>query len=127
MDKNIGIIAITLLDVLNHLKIYHWQTTSYARHKASCELIKNMDALIDQIIEMLQGSKNTRLRLFNDTNKIVLENQGDDSIVKMLEQFKNYLSNIFPQYFTNGDTDILNLRDELLGNINKTLYLFTFH
>jgi hypothetical protein len=126
MEKNIGIIALTLLDVLNHVKIYHWQTKSYSRHKGSCELIKNMESLTDQIIETLQGSKNVRLTLSNDYNKIILENQNDYSIITILKEFKRYLIDIFPKYLNSTDTDIINLRDELVGSVNQTLYLFTF-
>lgn len=125
MEKNIGIIALTLLDVLNHVKIYHWQTKYYSRHKGSCELIKNMESLTDQIIETLQGSKNVRLILSNDYNKIILENQNDYSIINILQEFKKYLMDIFPRYLNSTDTDIINLRDELVGSINQTLYLFT--
>jgi hypothetical protein len=30
-------------------------------------------------------------------------------------------------YLKESDTDLLNIRDDLVGQINKTLYLFTFH
>jgi len=126
-NKNIGKIALTLMDILNQLKIYHWQTTSYARHKASCELINNLTLLTDKIVETLQGSKNTRLYVPSEFNTIIVENQNDTNIVKLLEYFKKWLTDSFPKYISEStDTDILNLRDELLGSVNQTLYLFTF-
>lgn len=125
MDKNIGSIAMTMLDVLNQLKIYHWQTKSYARHKASCKLIESLTDISDKIIETLQGSKNTRLNIIEKTNTIILSNQNDMDITNLLNEFKNYLIIFFPRYLNTKDTDILNLRDELVGEINKTLYLFT--
>jgi hypothetical protein len=30
-----------------NIKLYHWQTTSFARHKASCELLESLTDLID--------------------------------------------------------------------------------
>lgn len=127
MDKNIGSIAITLLDVLNQIKIYHWQTTSYARHKASDKLVGNLTSSIDQIIEIMQGKKNARLFISDSNDIIKIQNQDDDSITELLQEFKKYLILVFPKYLTNKDTDILNIRDDLLGNINKTLYLFSLN
>jgi hypothetical protein len=127
MDKNIGSIAMTMLDVLNQLKIYHWQTKSYARHKASCKLISSLTDITDKIIETLQGKKNTRLNIVQKTNTIILSNQNDMDIIDLLNEFKNYLVIVFPRYLTSKDTDILNLRDELLGEVNKTLYLFSLN
>jgi hypothetical protein len=126
MDKNIGNIAIILLDISNQLKIYHWRTKSYARHKSSDELIKNITESTDKIIETFQGSRNVRLQIPSSNNNIILQNQDDYSIIELLKEFKNYLSNIFPRYLTSKDTDILNLRDELLGHVDQALYLFTF-
>jgi hypothetical protein len=127
MDKNIGSIATTLLDVLNQLKIYHWQTTSYARHIASDELIGELTSSIDKIVEIMQGKKNTRLVISSSNDTIKLQNQNDEYITELLKEFKNYLILVFPKYLTPKDTDILNIRDDLLGNVNKTLYLFTLN
>ena len=36
------------------LQLYHWQTDSYARHKASDTFVKHFDALIDRLVEAFQ-------------------------------------------------------------------------
>jgi len=125
-QENIGQIVLVLTDVLNQLKIYHWQTQSYARHKASCQLIEQLTGMTDKIIETIQGSRNVRLLMPLNFNTIKLNNQTDKSIEELLVYFKNWLNEKFPKYLLNKDKDILNMRDELLGNINQTLYLFTF-
>lgn len=127
IQENIGKISLTFLDVINQLKIYHWQTTSYARHKSSCQLINDMTELTDQIIETFQGSEGLRLYIPDDFNTVILSNQTDKSIVGLLEYFKVWLIETFPTYLEPSDTDIINLRDEMLGKINQTLYLFTFN
>jgi hypothetical protein len=126
-QENIGKISLTFLDVLNQLKIYHWQTTSYARHKASCQLITNLTDMTDKILETLQGSNSIRLYIPDDFNTITLTNQSDKSIIGLLEYFKVWLVETFPQYLDPNDTDIINLRDEILGQVNQTLYLFSFN
>ena len=126
-EENIGKIVLVLSDVLNQLKIYHWQTKSYAKHKASCELIEKLTNISDKIIETIQGSRNIRLIIPDDYNSIKLNNQTDKSIEELLLYFKNWLLEKFPKYLVAKDKDIFNLRDELLGNVNQTLYLFTFN
>jgi len=125
-QENIGKIVLVLTDVLNQLKIYHWQTKLYARHKASCQLIEQLTSMTDKIIETIQGSRNVRLTIPLNFNTIKLNNQTDNSIEELLIYFKNWLIEKFPKYLFNKDNDILNMRDELLANVNQTLYLFTF-
>jgi len=127
IQENIGKISLTFLDVINQLKIYHWQTLSYARHKSSCQLINDISELTDKIIETLQGSKSVRLYIPEDFNTIILSNQSDKNIVGLLEYFKVWLIDTFPSYLEPNDTDIINIRDEMLSKINQTLYLFTLN
>ena len=126
-SENIGKITLTFLDMINQLKLYHWRTTSFARHKASCELLSEITSITDSIIETMQGSKNQRLEIPDDFNIITLNNHTDDSMEELIEYFKQWLIETFPLYLQENDTDILNLRDELLQNLNKTLYLFTLN
>ncbi len=126
-SENIGKLARVFLDVSIQLKIYHWQTKIYARHKASCELISKVNDLTDQIIETLQGIHDNRLKISSMNNKIVINNHTDTSIVELLKYFANWLKEKFPEHVDKKNTDIYNLRDELLGAVNQTLYLFTFH
>lgn len=127
IQENIGKISLTFLDVINQLKIYHWQTLSYARHKSSCQLITDISEITDKIIETLQGSKSVRLYIPEDFSTITLSNQSDKNIIGLLEYFKVWLIETFPSYLEPIDTDIINLRDEMLGKINQTLYLFTLN
>ena len=44
------------------LKIYHWQTLSYPRHKASDELFGSISEKIDKFVETLQGNRGNRFQ-----------------------------------------------------------------
>jgi len=126
-SENIGKIALTFLDMINQLKLYHWRTTSFSRHKASCELLSDITSITDNIIETMQGSKNQRLQIPDNFNTITLNNHTDNSMEELIIYFKEWLIEKFPIYLDENDTDILNLRDELLQVLNKTLYLFTLN
>lgn len=125
IQEKMGEIAVMFLSIRNLIKVYHWQTYTYSRHKASDKLVKSLSEKIDQFMEVLQGKRGVRL-IIPDNNTFLAENQTDTSIVELLNMFKKYLSDKLPTYLYPEDTDLLNIRDEMLANINQTLYLFTF-
>jgi hypothetical protein len=51
------------------------------------------------------------------------DNQG----LSLMNNIKSYLESIELNLFLKNDTELLNIRDEMLGEINKTIYLFTLH
>lgn len=114
-----------LLLIRDQLKLYHWQTESYARHKASDKFVTKATDITDKIIEVYQG-KYGRIRLDGNTNTIKLGNLNDKDIVAFLETLREFFIKDFPDYVNkNANTDLLNIRDELLAEINNALYLFT--
>jgi hypothetical protein len=117
----------------SQVKLYHWQTTSYSRHKASDNLVSGIQELIDQFVETYQG-KYQRIYLKNYNNPLGAVEPGttipiydlnDRNIAAYLEEFKTFLRNDIFQIIKESDTDLINIRDEMLSLINQTLYLFT--
>jgi hypothetical protein len=45
----------------------------------------------------------------------------------MIQQYILFLKKEVPKQLKQHDTDLLNIRDELLSSLNKTLYLFTLN
>jgi hypothetical protein len=122
IQKDIGEIVTIFLYYKNNIKIYHWQTKSYSRHKASDELEQSLSDKIDKFIETIQGSRNSRLSV---NNKINIKNQTDSSIVTLLKEFNNWLTFDLPKLLFENETELYNQRDEIKAEIDKTLYLFT--
>lgn len=114
-----------LLTLQNQMKLYHWQTKHYSRHKAADKFFKKSLDLTDKIIENFQGRYDHRIHLNKTSNSIRLENLDDDGIIQFLKMNRSFLEDEFPKFLSQSNTDILNLRDELLSLINITLYLFT--
>jgi DNA-binding ferritin-like protein len=113
-----------LLILRNQMKLYHWQTDLYSRHKASDKFLKKADNLIDEIIEAYQG-KYGLIKLDNKNKNIKLDNINDKDIIKFLLILRDFLQSNFKNFINqNKNTDLLNLRDELISIINITLYLF---
>ena len=125
--EEIGEIAMILLAFHDQLKIYHWQTHSYSRHKASDNIIHTMTDQIDRFMETLQGSRNMRMIIPHKKRSICFENRTDTSILVIMNEFKKWLHVNLPNKLKPMDDDLRNIRDEILGSVNRTLYLFTLN
>jgi hypothetical protein len=115
------------LEMLTTIKLYHWNTHSYSRHKATDELHEKLSELVDQFVEVMQGKMFTpnRIRIINsEISAYTPETKMKmvDKILFYIEQLQN-LNNLFS---TTKDRDLLNIRDEMLSNLNQFLYLFSF-
>ena len=115
----------------HNLKLYHWQTASYARHVASDTLGQSLAVSIDRFMEILQGKKDKRVGSTATSNVSVslsLMSFDDDQISLYLRECVQYLQNITMQgIVSDADTDLLNIRDDIVGQINQALYLFSFN
>ena len=106
------------------LHIYHLQTLSYARHKSSDDLLGELTEFIDRFIETYSG-KYGRVKFDIPTN-ITLNNMNDENAMSFLDNMINYFLNKIPNYLDSKiDSDLLNLRDDIVGKINQTKYLYT--
>jgi hypothetical protein len=103
-------------------KLYHWNTTSFARHKATDGFGDELLDLVDKFVEVFVG----RYKIKPMVNKVNLNPDylTDTGIVSLFEQAKKYLESLSNKI---SGTDLLNIRDELLAQVNKTLYLFTLN
>jgi hypothetical protein len=120
MDK----IIVNLLKLQNQFKILHWQTLSYAAHKAFGNAYKDLDELIDRLVEVHQG-KYGRLT-FETPIDFNLVNQDEIDLEDILLQLNNYLTNTFNEMHDSvKDVDCFAIRDEILIVINKLRYLLT--
>jgi len=115
-------IITPLIQFQQQLRIFHWQTDSYAQHRAFGSAYEDIDDLIDTFVETYMGifgkSKPT------NTFDFRLEPLTDSSVVEhILVTFENYLYDMNDALETY--TDLLNIRDSILGVVNKLRYLLT--
>lgn len=108
----------------NAVKVYHWNTKSYPRHKATDQFVENIDKLTDSFVEVYIGRYGRDAALGKEM-VIKLPGFTEKSIIKFFEEARVWLSDKVPKLISEKDTDLLNIRDEILGEINQTLYLFT--
>lgn len=112
-----------LFHMTTTIKLYHWQTTNFARHKATDELHGELTDLTDQFVEVYMGRYGRPQ--FPNGFRLGINELSDDNADDMIKEYIDYLKADLPKYLKEDDTDLLNIRDEMLANLNKTLYLFT--
>lgn len=124
MNNNLSSNINFFLGLQLQFRILHWQTKGYARHKAFGEIYETLDGLMDEYVEICMG-KHGRFTLDNSTDTIQMSNLTDLNIVEFLQAAKNRLIGFNNELSKEKDSDLLNLRDEMLGSINKLAYLLT--
>jgi hypothetical protein len=108
------------------IKLYHWQTRVYARHKSTDEVLESLDKSIDKYVEVYMGSYG-RMKLTGDNARITLMNLSETSIVRFIKRCIDYLENDLVKKLKPTNTDLINIRDEMLAELNQLLYLFTLN
>lgn len=120
-------ITVVFLEMLMMVKLFHWKTTSYATHKATDELYATLNGHVDKFIEILLGKTGTRIQLMNKKQISLIDLNSQDQLKSKIEQFKTYLINMSQHMKSDmTNSDLLNVRDEILGDLNQFLYLLTF-
>ena len=115
---------LNLVKFQNQLRILHWQTDSFAKHKAFGKTYEDLDALIDSLVEVYSG-KYQKLSLSPNTS-IELLNTDSLDIDNVLNEVTEYLStSAVEELNPEKDTDLLNVRDEILAVVNRLKYLLT--
>ena len=119
-----GEILQVMLTLRNQIKVYHWTTSSYARHKATDELVDRLDSNIDKFTECYMG-RYGRPTFSELSGRIQIHDVADTKAATLLEDGVEWLNTKLPRYLKKTDTDLLNIRDEILGDIQQARYLFT--
>ena len=121
-------ITVVFLEMLLMVKLFHWKTTSYATHKATDELYTKLNANIDSFIEVLLGKTGLRTDLMGNKNIRLVDLSSAESLKREIEAFKGYLVSLNDNATMKrmSNTDLYNIRDTILGDMNQFLYLLTF-
>ena len=112
-----------LLEVQLQFKINHWQTKEFSRHSAFGGIYDALGDLIDRFVEESMG-KYGRFVLDDESKTINLQNLAELDLKGMLKTTKDALIQ-FTDEFEPTDTNLMNIRDEILGEVNKLQYLLT--
>jgi len=124
-NKKKSLIVKVFLELLNTVKLYHWKTHSFAQHKATDELYSSLNEHIDKFIEILLGKDESRIKMIEKKMRIIDNNNVVDFKSRIYE-FGDFLIQMSSYLRSRRDSDLLNVRDEILADVNQFLYLLTF-
>ena len=121
-------ITIVFLEMLMMVKLFHWKTHSYATHKATDQLYDSLNDNMDKFIEVLLGKTGSRIDLMNNKTISLIDLNSQESLKSKIMSLKNYLVGLDNNkaLSTMSNSDLFNIRDEILADLNKFLYLLTF-
>ena len=121
-------ITVKFMEMLMMIKLFHWKTHSYPTHKATDDLYGKLNEHIDHFIEILLGKTEIRTNLLNYRKISLIDLSSNEQLKREIEKYKAYLVDLSENSFIlkMSNTDLLNIRDEILGDLNQFLYLLTF-
>ena len=119
--KKGGEIVTTFFNIRDQIKLYHWQTKSFAEHKATDDLIVALDANIDKFVESYMG----RYGRPYVKRTLPVKNLTVTGIRAFIGKSDEWMTNKLPRMLKKTDSDLLNIRDEILADLNQVKYLFT--
>ena len=121
-------IVTMFLQMLNTVKLYHWKTSSYAQHKATDELYGNLNTNIDSFVEVMLGKTGGRVNLTFVKTLPLLDYTNVADFKREVAKYKQFLIDMNKDADLNitNNSDLLNIRDEILANLNQFTYLLTF-
>lgn len=117
-------IVENFIEMLNTIKLYHWNTHSYAQHKATDELHEKLSDHVDKFVEILLGKDESRIDKLAERTTLV-HSKHTGSFKHQIYHYREYLIEMNKCFDAKSDSDLLNVRDEILGDLNQFLYLMT--
>ena len=120
MDNNI---ILELVKIQNQFRFLHWQTTSYSKHKAYGKIYDSLNDLIDEFVEACMG-KHGRPKYMGGYQINGMDTKEMD-LQSFIDETCNFLISLTDHFDPKKDSDLLNLRDEMLHGVNKLKYLLT--
>jgi len=113
------------MNLLNHqivIKLFHFQTQLFGAHKASDAYIEKYANTLDKFLEVAQGIYG---KITLKKYSLAGSSHSDDNIMKhingMIMYWREKIDDILGNY-----TDLINIRDELVGDAEQLKYLLSF-
>lgn len=112
-------IAAKLTYFHEQLHLLHWQTTSYAQHKALGKLYEYVQDFKDGVVEKIMGYTGKRPAAYK------IEPLGGANATSVVSELMSFASQLKMYGEKNAYHDVCNLADSLSGEAAKTKYLLT--
>ena len=112
-------IASKLTYFQEQLHLLHWQTSSYAEHKATGKLYEYLQDFRDDVIEKIMGYTARK------PMSLKIDPIGPAEVAIVVSELMSFASSLKVYGESNSYHDVCNLADALSGEAAKTKYLLT--
>ena len=112
------------MEMINTIKLYHWKTHSFPEHKNTDELHKSFSDHVDKFVEVMLGRYGGRINKKEFQFKCVNYSSSKE-FKKYIDKTIDYLTTF--NYIFKNESDLLNIRDEMVADLNQFKYLLTFN
>jgi len=110
----------TVLQILSQLKTLHWHTQSYAEHIAFQRTYESLGENFDLLIEVYSG-KYQRPK-FGGVSEITIADYDSIKIEAFLKASEEFFVDLFT---ASQDSELANIRDQIVADIQQLRYLLT--
>lgn len=118
-------VALSLLQMRTQVKLFHWQTTSYAEHKALDALDAQLIELNDKWVESYQGNENTRVSCGKEA-ALRLVDWSAGAPHRFLKDRVEFLRTQREELWEDQNHEYLaNIMDEIIAALGQALFLLT--
>jgi hypothetical protein len=114
-----------LLTLQNQIRVWHWQSEKHSIHVSLGMIYDKLDTLIDSFIEEFSGEYGKIMN--REGFNIVLKNINELNMVEFINQYIEYLTTEVPKGIKPTDTNLTNIRDTLISELQQLKYLLTLN
>jgi DNA-binding ferritin-like protein len=114
--------ASTFLGFVMQIHVFHWLTTSYSQHKALGKLYDGIHDLADDFMETYMGKYGRNMS--TSSGSVITYNTVN--VNETISAFETFLLSLSTE-LDPSDTDLLNIRDEMLALVHTTQYFLTLN
>lgn len=108
-----------VLQLLNQIKVLHWGSMSFAKHKALDKLYESLSTKTDLLVEGFLGKyKKSPLQAMEFNIRILTDPM---KIEKFLEIQRDHMTGLVRNM--RKDPEFVNIVEEMIAEVNKTIYL----
>jgi len=117
-------IVLFFFELQLNIKLYHWTTDSYSNHKTTNKLFEKLSDLIDSFVEKYMGAFSRPVMKIG--SNVPIQNMTKTKYIKLLKQAQDYLRGDLEKVIAKN-TELLNIRDEMLAELDQSLYFATLN
>ena len=114
--------VLFFIKLKEQIRIIHWQTKIYSKHQALGLTYDELNELIDSYVEICIG-KHGRFKI--EGGAVEFKNIDELDMNSFLDESIKFLVSLTNTLDTQMDSDLLNIRDEIMAHLNKLKYLLT--